>query len=89
MANSTTLTVRLDRSVKKRLAAVAARTRRSKSFLAAEAIEEYLAVQEWQIDAIKKGIEAADRGELVSHDRVKAWVRSLGSRRELRLPKPR
>ena len=87
MASSTTLTVRLDSSVKKRLAAVAAHTRRSKSFLAAEAIEEYLAVQEWQINAIKQGIEAADRGKLVSHDRVKAWVRSLGSRRELPVPK--
>jgi RHH-type rel operon transcriptional repressor/antitoxin RelB len=89
MADSTTLTVRLDRSVKKRLAAVAARTRRSKSFLAAEAIEEYLAVQEWQINAIKEGIEAANRGKVVSHDRVKAWARSLGTRRERPVPKPK
>jgi RHH-type transcriptional regulator, rel operon repressor / antitoxin RelB len=87
MADSTTLTVRLDRSVKKRLAAVAARTRRSKSFLAAEAIEEYLAIQEWQIKAIQKGIEEADRGKVVSHARVKSWARSLGSRRELPVPK--
>jgi RHH-type transcriptional regulator, rel operon repressor / antitoxin RelB len=87
MADSTTLTVRLDRSVKQRLAAVAARTRRSKSFLAAEAIEEYLAIQEWQIKAIQKAIEEADRGKVVSHQRVKSWARSLGSRRELPVPK--
>ena len=30
---------------------------------------------------------AADRGKLVSHNRVKAWARSLGSRRELPVPK--
>lgn len=89
MADSTTLTVRIDQSVKKRLEAVAARMRRSKSFVAAEAIEEYVAVQEWQIKAIREGIESADRGHVVSHDRVKAWAKSLGSRRELPRPKPR
>jgi predicted transcriptional regulator len=82
--DSTTLTVRLDRTVKKRLEAAAARVRRSKSFLAAEAIEEYLAVQEWQIEAIERGIEAADRGELVPHDQVKAWAQSIAADRRRR-----
>jgi RHH-type transcriptional regulator, rel operon repressor / antitoxin RelB len=77
MPDSATLTVRLDRSLKKRLEAAAARVCRSKSFLAAEAIEEYLAVQEWQIEAIRRGIEAAERGELVPHDQVKAWAGGL------------
>ena len=87
MSDSTTITVRLDKSVKKRLEAAAGRVRRSNSFLAAEAIEEYLAVQDWQVEAIKKGIAAADRGDLVPHDKVKAWARSLGKRRELPRPK--
>ncbi len=87
MSGSTTITVRIDKSVKKRLEAAAARVRRSKSFLAAEAIEEYLAVQDWQVEAIKKGIAAADRGEAVPHERVKAWAKSLGSGRELPRPK--
>jgi RHH-type transcriptional regulator, rel operon repressor / antitoxin RelB len=77
MPRRTTLTVHLDRSMKKRLAAAAARVRRSKSFLAAEAIEEYLAVQEWQIKAIRRGMVAADRGELLPHDQVKAWTNSI------------
>jgi predicted transcriptional regulator len=87
MSGSTTITVRLDKAVKKRLEAAAERVRRSKSFLAAEAIEEYLAVQDWQVEAINKGIAAADLGETVPHDRVKAWARSLGTRRELPRPK--
>jgi RHH-type transcriptional regulator, rel operon repressor / antitoxin RelB len=87
MADSTTLTVRLNSQVKKRLEAVAARVRRSKSFLAAEAIEEFLAVQEWQIAAIKEGIAAADRGDLIPHEEVRAWAASLGSKRKL--PRPR
>ena len=87
MSDSTTITVRIDKSVKKRLEAAAARVRRSKSFLAAEAIEEYLAVQDWQVEAIKKGIAAADRAETVPHERVKAWAKSLGTGRELPRPK--
>jgi RHH-type rel operon transcriptional repressor/antitoxin RelB len=89
MSESTTVTVRLDKSVKKRLEAAAARVRRSKSFVAAEAIEEYLAIQDWQIAAIKKGIDEADRGATVPHERVKAWAKSLGTRRELPRPKSR
>jgi len=87
MTDSTTITVRLNKAVKKRLEAAAARVRRSKSFLAAEAIEEYLAVQDWQVEAINQGIAEADRGETVSHQKVKAWAESLGTRKELPRPK--
>jgi RHH-type rel operon transcriptional repressor/antitoxin RelB len=55
MPDSTTITVHLGKSVKKRLEAAAARERRSKSLLAAEAIEAYLAVQDRQVAAIKIG----------------------------------
>lgn len=71
----------------KRLDAVAERMHRSKSVLAAEAIAEFVSVAEWQIEAIEKGIAAADRGELVSHDKVKAWAASLGSNGRLPLPR--
>ncbi len=87
MPDSTTLTVRLTPDVKRRLESVAARVRRSKSFLAAEAIEEFVAVQEWQIAAINEGIAAADRGDLIPHEDVRVWVASLGSKRKL--PRPR
>jgi RHH-type transcriptional regulator, rel operon repressor / antitoxin RelB len=78
MADSTTLTVRLNPEIKRRLESVASRVRRSKSFLAAEAIEEFLAVQEWQIAAINEGTAAADRGDLVPHEDVRAWAAALG-----------
>jgi len=35
-----------------------------------------LTLEEWQIQAIKKGIEAADQGRLIDHSRVKEWVAS-------------
>jgi predicted transcriptional regulator len=87
MTDSTTLTVRLTPEVMQRLESVAQRVRRSESFLAAEAIEEFLAVQEWQIAAIEEGIAAAERGDLIPHDDVRAWAESLGTEHELPLPR--
>jgi len=37
--------------------------------------------------AIDEGIEAADAGHLVDHDKVVAWVRSWGRPGELPAPK--
>lgn len=86
MADSTTMTIRVDRSVKERLEAVAERTKRSKSFLAAEAIEEYLVAQEWQIEGINKAIQSLDGGKGVPHEDVATWVESWGTGNER--PKP-
>lgn len=71
---SSTMTVRLDSKLKIRLGKLSGITHRSKSFLAAEAINEYLKVQEWQIKEIKNGIAEADAGQLVEHNEiVKFW----------------
>jgi RHH-type rel operon transcriptional repressor/antitoxin RelB len=86
---STTFTVRVDPTIKKRLEGLAKSTGRSRSYLAAEAIEEYLAVNEWQVSGIKKAIASLDRGDAVSHDQVKDWVASWGSKKERPAPKPR
>ena len=84
--SSDTLTVRIDTAVKKRLEKLARSTGRSRSFLAAEAIEEYLGVNEWQVAGIRQAIGSADRGELIAHDQVKAWVSSWDSQNELSKP---
>jgi len=51
---SATLSVRVDVVAKKRLERLAKNTGRSRSFLAAEAINEYLDVNEWQITGINR-----------------------------------
>jgi predicted transcriptional regulator len=48
--------------------------------------DKLLAVQEWQLAAIEEGIAAAERGDLIPHKDVQAWVESLGSAHELPLP---
>ena len=60
---STTLSVRLDSDTKKRREALARRARRSKSFLAAEAIAAFVAAS-WQLDEIHTGIKELDQGRL-------------------------
>ena len=83
---STTFTVRVDTDVKKRLERLAKSTGRSRSFLAAEAINEYLEFNEWQVAGIKRAIASLDRGEGIAHDQVKDWVASWGSAYEKPAP---
>jgi predicted transcriptional regulator len=82
-----TFTVRVDAAAKRRLERLAKSTGRSRSFLAAEAINDYLDVNEWQVARIKQAIASLDRGEGVSHERVKDWITSWGSRGEQPIPK--
>jgi len=84
---STTFTVRVDDSVKERLEKLAERTGRSRSFLAAEAISEYLDINEWQVAGINQAIASLDRGEGITHARVKEWVGSWNTLHERPAPK--
>jgi predicted transcriptional regulator len=67
---SNILTLRLDDALKRQLEKLAQSTHRSKSFLAAEAIREYIAINEWQIQEIRKAIKEADRGEFATDHEV-------------------
>ncbi len=84
---SSTFTVRVENGVKKRLERLAKSTGRSRSFLAAEAINEYLEINEWQVAGVRRAIASLDRGEGISHDSVKDWVASWGSANEKPAPK--
>ncbi len=85
---STTFSVRVDAVDKARLEALAKSTGRSRSFLAAEAISEYLDINEWQIAATKAAMASLDRGEQVAHKSVKDWVASWDSGDEIAAPAP-
>jgi len=74
----TTLTIREELS--KRLERLAKSTKRTKSSLASEALEEFLTVQEWHINAVKEGIKAADAGKVVSHKDAVAELKKWGRR---------
>jgi len=74
--NTDTFSVRLNHATKARLQKLAKSTGRSRAFLAAEAIEEYLDINEWQVAGILGAITSLDRGESIPHKRVRQWVAS-------------
>ncbi len=68
---TTTLTIRLEQELKGRLDHLAEATKRSKSFLAAEAIRDFVELNGWQIQEIKEAVQEADDGDFASDDAVK------------------
>src|SRR5207248_11796598 len=84
---TTTLSVRIDSDTKNRLEALAKRARRSKSFLAAEAIAAYVEAESWQLDEIQAGLQELDKGRAVAHRDVSKLLRSWGKQRERKAPR--
>jgi RHH-type transcriptional regulator, rel operon repressor / antitoxin RelB len=63
---STTITVRLEEEVRERLDQLAESTQRSKSFLASEAIRQFVENNEWQIAETRAALKEADAGDFAS-----------------------
>ena len=68
-------TVRLDDQMLTALDRLASRTDRSRNWLVARAVEDFVALNAWQIEKIEAGLVAADRGDFASDDEV-AGVRA-------------
>jgi RHH-type transcriptional regulator, rel operon repressor / antitoxin RelB len=82
-----TLSIRIDSETKKRLDALSKRAKRSKSFLAAEAIAAYVESEEWQLGEIQAGAAGLDAGQGVSHEKVSRWLKSWGKGSETKSPR--
>jgi predicted transcriptional regulator len=67
---STTMTLRLEDDIKARLDKLADATHRSRSYLAAEAIREFVENNEWQIKEIKAAIKEAHAGDFASDEEL-------------------
>jgi predicted transcriptional regulator len=72
---TTTLTLRVPTAVKEQLDRLADATHRSKSYLAGEAIRQYLELETWQVGEIRLAIKEADANDFASGDDVDAVVR--------------
>lgn len=73
-----TVSARLSPETAKKFALLAKAINRSKSYLAAEAIENYVNDQQWQIDAIVKGIKEADEGKFVTDRKLRDTLSKWG-----------
>ena len=63
-------TVRVSDDTAKKLEEIALKMDRSRSYTAAEAIEEYVARQEWQLAEIEAGLAEADAGDFAGPDEL-------------------
>ena len=73
-----TVTARLDTETQAQLEKLAAATSRSRSWLVAEAVKQYVAEQAWQVEAIQEGVRQADAGEFASEAEVTATFARWG-----------
>lgn len=77
---SATITIRLESELKQRLEQLAESMQRSKSFVAAQAIRDFVDLNEWQVQEIEQAIVEADRGEFASDQDVAAVFGKWGVR---------
>src|SRR5262249_25691714 len=76
---ATAIRVSRSRKPRQKLEALACTLNQPVSSLAKEAKGQYVSPQEWLIREIGRGVAAADPGELVDEQYVKAWLRSIGA----------
>lgn len=67
---SAAFTVRLDETTLDALDQLAEKTERSRNWIVAKAIEDYIALNAWQVGKIEAGIAAADQGDFASDEEI-------------------
>jgi predicted transcriptional regulator len=80
MSSSTTLTVRVSPQVKKRLGRLAAHTKRTKSYLAGEAISDFVDRELAIVEGIERGLEDMHAGRVVPHKTAMRRLRATVTR---------
>jgi RHH-type transcriptional regulator, rel operon repressor / antitoxin RelB len=80
--------LRLDAATLRRLDQLAEVTERRKAWLAAQAVKDYLELNEWQTPAISAAVKRADLrdAKFIDHEKVDAWLDSWGTPQERKLP---
>ena len=77
----------IDCETRKRLDALSKCSKRSKSFLNAEAITAFVDSEEWQLGEIRDGIAEQDSGKGAGHDKVMKWLKTWGKPGETKAPR--
>ena len=73
-----TVTARIPEETATLLEELAASTKRSKSFLVAEALQAYLDAHAWQVARTKESLEQADQGQFASREQVSDAFGKMG-----------
>jgi len=72
------MSVRLSEDLSEQLEALAKVTGRTKSFLAGQAIRDFINREAWQIAETQQAIIEADKGDFVSDDEMEARFKKMG-----------
>lgn len=89
MAETVTFSVRLPRSEKERLEALAKSMGRSANHVATAAIAAYVDANAWQVEAIREAVAKADAGgPFYAHDDVMDYLERRARGEELERPSP-
>lgn len=78
------LTVRISSAAKSKLELIAKETKRSKSFLAAAAIDRFIEEEARIIEGIRAGLKDAKAGRVTSHEEAMKAIRATIGRAEKR-----
>jgi len=84
MSDSSVLSVRISAKTKAKLDELVAATRRSRSYLAAEAIDSWIDRKLEIIRKVQEGLEDMRNGDLVPHEEAMAHLEEVVQRAEAR-----
>ena len=77
-------TVRLPDDLTRKLDALASKLDRSRSYVAAQAINDFVAREAWQLADIEAGLREADRGDFATEAEVAATIAKFTRRKRRR-----
>jgi predicted transcriptional regulator len=91
MPDDVSITLRLSADLKERLDTLARTTKRSRSELASDALQQLVDQDKDDIEHIRRALEAAHQpgARFVPHDQAMAWIRSRSTSAPLPKPKGR
>lgn len=86
MADDVSITLRVSVDLKERLDSLARTTKRSRSALAADALQDLVERDEDDIEHIRRALEASHRPDarFIPHDQAMAWIRGRGTAKAAR-----
>jgi predicted transcriptional regulator len=81
MSGMKTISFRMPVEHVETLDALAETLDRDRSYVLNEAVEQYLELNQYHIELINKGLQAAKERKFVSHSAVKDMIRNMGRKR--------